>query len=205
MGRRRWIVGAAVSALVVNMTSAGAAERTQVAELPPPTLSSTDLHVGDVVTITGTGCIDPDTGSGEGLVATAHRTVQGRGPTPVNLQNLPVLPDGSYAGTWTITQPLPPGPSDVEVWCTDPESGGDGDIGTARTTATGTPPALPGLTGEAGAVVPITYPCSGDGAGVSVRIRTLFTQMPYLEPIDGHLGTVGETMHIELPADLAPG
>ena len=116
-----------------------------------------------------------------------------------------MLPDGSYAGTWTITQPLPPGPSDVEVWCTDPESGGDGDIGTARTTATGTPPALPGLTGEAGAVVPITYPCSGDGAGVSVRIRTLFTQMPYLEPIDGHLGTVGETMHIELPADLAPG
>jgi hypothetical protein len=186
VGGRRWI---------------GAAQ----AVLPPPTLSSTDLHVGDVVTVSGTGCLDPETGSGEGLTATVFRWRMGHGEVPTNPADLPVAADGSYAGEWTIDQDLPNGGGRAAVRCV----GGSLDEFALRSedlAVTGTAPSLPDIVGAPGAVVPMAYPCpNDDGTWFGVSILTDLSREVTIEFLEDSDGSAGPTLHGRIPADLAPG
>ena len=92
--------------------------------LPPklatPTLSSTTFHLGDRIEVTGTGCVDPKTGSGTGLRVTSFRYWQSpdRGSNPkADSRDYEVQPDGSYSGTFTVGSQLYDGHDDLVVAC----------------------------------------------------------------------------------------
>lgn len=102
-----------------------AAPARAVQGLPPITVSATDLRVGTELTVSGTGCLDAESGSGEGrrvIVSYAPRgnpddyltysVYRGSGPP-----FLDVKPDGTWGFTTTIQQPLPPMPSDLVARC----------------------------------------------------------------------------------------
>ena len=194
-----------VAAGVLAVAPAGHARPAEMT-VPPPTLSSTDLHVGDVVTVSGTGCIDPETQSGEGLDAMVFRWRQGRGDVPTNEVHLPVAADGSYGGAWTIDQDLPSGTGRVAVMC----SGGSilpYDLTSESLIVRSTAPSIPDIVGAAGEVVAIPYACPESGYGFQIDIEAevdgVATEIEYEE--GGFIGSVGQVMHGRIPAVLAPG
>ncbi|HEX2577407.1 MAG TPA: hypothetical protein VHK88_13715, partial [Aquihabitans sp.] len=120
-----------------------------ITELPPVQLSSTTFREGDVITMSGTGCIDPDTGTGDGLVVVLRRPVDmGRGGTAPRLPTITaqVATDGTFSGSGTIAQPLmPDGVQQALVTCEHPNpSGAEGRaISSRMVEVTIVAPALP--------------------------------------------------------------
>ena len=201
---RRWIAAAAACAVLVVAPPGNA--RPNQAMLPTPTLSSTDLHVGDVIAVSGVGCLDPKTASGDGLTVTVALVIDARGPVTLNTLDIPVSADGAYAADWAIRQPLPDRSTSsvfVDVACYR----GDGTM-IARTAVDATANAvrLADLAGSAGSIVTMPYPCLADGefvvAGIDVTAGAGYSTMqPRADDRLAH----GQVLHLQLPADLAVG
>ena len=197
----RWVgLVAILAAALMGPTATDA--RSSEATLPPPTLSSTDLHVGDVVNVSGTGCVRPETGSGEGLTAAVYREWNGRSTYRTNVADFPVAADGTYSGQWKIDQVLPNGQLLAFVSCQSGvfQGGSYTEIALTSVGVTGTSPQLPDLMVGPGATVPFPYPCPGDGYGVNIDL----VDGPGLDP-DPFIGAVGQTMHVAIPDDLPVG
>lgn len=200
---RRWCGGAAVAAAAVLVVAPAGQARPTEMTLPQPTLSSTDLHLGDVVTVSGTGCLDPETQSGDGLDAMVFRWRQGRTEEPTNEVHLPVAADGSYSGGWTIDQDLQNGTGRVAVMCT----GGSllpYDLYSEELIVTTTAPSIPDIVGAAGEVVGIPYACPEDGYGFDITLEAgAFGIASVIEFPE--VGSVGRIMQGRIPEQLAPG
>ena len=197
-----------LAALPYAPTAGAGTTASTVGELPTVTFDKTMWRVGERVRVSGTGCVDPDTGSGAGLVVTVNRSISfGRGGYgPLKVIDATVNADGSFTGTGTIEQPMTPeGIQDVTIECD--KSGGTALLmGVAKVTVIA--PSLPDLTVEAGRSFKYVMPCSISGGeygyfGFSVDAEHGFGlpgRFPYaLSPKQGDLVT------IEVPADTPIG
>lgn len=151
------VIALAVGAWVV--LPASTAPAALATELPPVELSSTTFHEGDVITMSGTGCIDPRTATGDGLVGVLRRPVDmGRGGTSPRLPTITaeVAADGTYAGSGTIAPPLvPDGVQSVVVTCEHPNPTGAEGMAIASRTIEVTIVAASGATPQPPVPVPV--------------------------------------------------
>jgi hypothetical protein len=196
----------------------GVAPAQSASELPPVELSSTTFREGDVITMSGTGCSDPDTGSGEGLVVVMRRPVdQGRGGTSAVLSTVeaPVAADGTFSGSGTIEQPLfPDGVQEAVVTCERPHPDeGRGDVFSGRfVEVTIVAPALPDLQVQAGTSFDLVLPCTIDGGEygrftIALEVpgqEDIYLVVPGSFPYETS-PQEGDTVSIEVPAGAPAG
>ena len=210
----------AVLGLVGSSALAGAAPAAQApGELPPVTISSATLHEGDTITIAGTGCVDPDTGSGSGLeVALVRPADFGRGGTQVRLPTVtvPVEDDGSFAGSGVVEQPLfPVGAQTGLLNCQErsSEANGSPPVFLSRPVDLQiVAPSLPSLTVQAGSTIDYTLPCTI--AGGEYGFFSFSLSAPGLADVGFAVnGTFppetspqqGDQVTLAVPADAQPG
>lgn len=218
--RARTISATAVVALTAALAAqpvSGALPGAPPPQLSPITLSSTTFNDGDVITMSETGCVDPDTGSGEGLVVVLRRrTDAGRGGYPYQpTVTAPVRPDGSFTGSDTVTQPLSlPGIQRVPVTCEQPASQPgppDGKVFASRTVDIEVvAPPLPDLTIHAGYSFNYVLPCDvPDSTYGSFTISANPSDQPdFALSVQGTATNPprqGETVTLSVPADAPAG
>ncbi len=209
---------AAATMLVLSAT--GWAWTAAAAPAPPAefaaSLSSTTFHDGDVITLSGSGCIDPKTGTGDGLDVVASRLIDmGRSQGYLETIRVHVEADGTFSGTGTIAQPLlPVGTHAVDISCERPVTTGPGTrIASDGADVTFVAPALPDLTVQAGASFDFVMPCTirggtygGFGVGFTVPGRPTPTgfglrgKYPYDQSAQK-----GDHVTLTVPADIPPG
>jgi hypothetical protein len=115
----RWVVSAIV---VMGLggwpvpVTAGARAPTHTA-----TIDDTTWEVGQTITLTGTGCLDPDTGTVDDLaVYLVQYGFQTRTGSPVRpIVRATLAADGSFEGSGVLPQVVFDAPGDVEVQCFD--------------------------------------------------------------------------------------
>lgn len=202
--------------LTGGITAAEAVPRAQgVEELPPVTISSTTLRAGETVTISGTGCVDPDTGSGEGLeVALLVPVDMGRGGvSPIRpVVRAPAEADGTFEGSGVMEQPLFPNGAQTGIFsCQEQSEDGFPPVVAQREVElTIEAPSLPDLTVAAGSTFDYTLPCTitgGDYGRFSIvpdgqEEFAFFASgsFPYeTSPQEG------DTVSLEVSPDLVPG
>lgn len=211
-GRRKRAARAARFALglaLVGWFGSIAAPAARAADtLPPVSLSSTTFHVGDTITLSGTGCVDPTTGSGTGADVSLLRpsAPNGRGNVFIVDVRADVAADGSFSGSGTVVQPVDfDGPQVARVVCLTP-----GGTLTRDVPIEVVAPRLPDLTVTAGSTIDFQLTCTTGrqgrlqfdiGPGQSSGPRYFSTTDP---PGPG-LNQQGDIVHIAVPADLAPG
>lgn len=211
--------GLAVGAPAVSPPAGAVGQRAAAVRRTPPLptaqLSSTDLHVGDEVTLTGSGCVDPDTGSGAGLYVYAYQIDPDHriGTFLGSFQpTVAVADDGWFSLTATIGQPLATGHQQVVAACITAEQaqrvneehlgGGPSLVPFAPIDVTTTAPPMQGLQ-VADGVATFNDPCTdtvvtNDREGVIFAADGTPRVLPYL---DG----AGSRIRYEIPSDLAPG
>lgn len=196
----------AVLGLIGTSGTSGA----QVADtLPPVTLSTTTFHLGDTVTFSGTGCVDPDTGSSTGATAALVRpsAPNGRGAVVVVVARADVAADGSFSGSGTVGQPFDlDGPQMATVVC---------NVAKGPTLYRSVPvevvaPTLPDLTVVAGTTFSYVLPCTTGGGSGSFQFAIASPGSgPPTFAATNNVGPdtneVGDIVQVPVPTDLAPG
>lgn len=195
---------------VAGLVGTGGPSGAQVADtLPPVTLSSTTFHLGDTVTFSGTGCVDPDTGSGAGATAALVRpsAPNGRGAVVVIVARADVAADGSFSGSGTVGQPFDlDGPQVATVVC---------NVANGPTLYRSVPvevvaPTLPDLAVVAGTTFSYVLPCTtGGGSGLfQFAIASPGSGPPNFAATNNvgpGTNEVGDIVEVPVPADLVPG
>jgi len=192
---------------------------TRLPDLPPVTLSTTSFHDGDSVTMSGRGCVDPDTTTGAGLVVVLRRVADfGRGGTYAwnPTVEAKVDADGTFRGTGTIDQPMfPDGLSTAGISCERPNpdpSRSPTVLSTRQVQVVIVAPPLADLSVGAGTTFDYVLPCTIEGAAYG----SFYFQLTAPGKADvgfGVQGTYpqstsprkGEHVKITVPVDAAPG
>jgi hypothetical protein len=225
--RRPWGKGVVAAVVVVMLGGLGLAPRSHArpsaapAELPPVTLSTTTFRDGEAVTMSGTGCIDPSTGTGAGLAVVLRRPVDGGrgGFGQVVTIQAEVAADGTYSGTGTVQQPLDRYGSVTATITCEPPPGHrlappvGSAIASRATTIDVVPPSLPDLTIRAGSQVDLVLPCD-----VPTSSYGAFSISWHQGPADDIVGLsvqgapppavspkAGETVTLDVPSTATPG
>lgn len=205
--------------LAGGVSAASAAPSAQgVDELPPVTISSTTLRAGETVSISGTGCVDPDIDSGEGLVVHLIRPGDfGRGGTALlsPMLTVDVQADGTFEGSTVVEQPLfPDGPQTGLLDC---RAAGDYDatepaIKSRPIDLVIEAPSLPDLTVAAGSTIDYELPCSipDGGYGAFTIAATADGQQDFFLSVRGAAPPAaaaqkGEQVQLEVPSEASPG
>ena len=132
-------------------------------------LSSTTLHEGDTITISGTGCVDPADGGDVLEVVLLLPIDMGRGGTAAIRPTIhaEAEPDGTFEGSGVIGQPMFPDGAQTGIFsCQVKSDDGYPPVFAQREVAlTIVPPSLPDLTVQAGTSFEYTLPCSIEGGG----------------------------------------
>jgi hypothetical protein len=205
-------VATAVAGVAIVLCGTGGAQA-QVAShtLPPVTLSSSTFHLGDTITVSGTGCLDSASGSGAGgQVRLIRRTTGGRGGSGSTV-DVTITPntDGSFSGSGTVSQPLDViGPQNAGVVCSFPNAPDLFREVPIEVVA----PTLPALTVQAGATTHYTLPCTiegGDYGRLSIDLGGGAGDGPYLS-VSSRYGQdasfeQGKVVPLDVPATIPPG
>lgn len=197
---RRWSLGAAAALLLVLGTGPAGSARASATELPAPTLSSEEVELGDTITISGTGCTDPDTSTAEGVEMWVVQFNEDGRPSATNPQAIPVAADGSYTGPFTIGQPIPSGTLRLLLRCV---SASGADIASTAVAIRSTAPSLPDLVVVPGTTATMLAPCS-TGAGYGISLRGAPPAVEWLEATDGPT-VAGQPTKVDVPAALPTG
>lgn len=218
--RTRWrsVAAAALTLTVMGgITAADATPRAQGStELPPVTISSTTLRAGETISISGTGCIDPDSGTGEGLEVVLYVPIDaGRGGTGYRpTVRAAANADGTFDGAGIVDQPFFPTGTQTGYFVCH-EEGGDAtspDFANREVQLTMEAPSLPDLTVAAGSTVGYELPCSIEGGeygqfaifGVAEGLTDISLVVPGSYPYDTS-PQEGDQVQLQIPADASPG
>lgn len=182
------------------------------------TASTTDLAIGTEVTVSGTGCVDPATGSGVNLSVgvaisppgSPDSILFGLGgpPSPDSLAAVAV--DGSWSISTTIAQPLPSGPQTFVGHCLGDAQGGRQEVFRYDPLAiTTSPPPVTGFRQD-GAQVTIDNPCKDQTAAppftpeIAAYLYVGSNAVAQLDPVTSiETGTLLVTFR--LPDPVVPG
>ncbi len=205
-------VAVAWAGVAIGLGGTGTVEAQAAADtLPPVTLSSTTFRLGDTITLSGTGCLDPDSGSGAGGQVRLFRPSTGGRSSDPGTVDVTITPnvDGTFSGSGTVSQPLDrPGPQTAQVVCSFPSG-----RGLVREVAIEVvTPTIPPITVQAGTTANYTLPCTieggdygrlgidlGSGAddGPSLVVWSLFGQESSFER--------GDVVPLKVPDTIRPG
>ncbi len=227
-GNRHWLRAAVALGIVILATGLGAVPGSmarssgQPPELPPVSLSTIVFREGETVTMSGSGCVDPTSGLGDGLVVVLRRPIDpGRGGfgRVVTIQ-AEVRSDGTFSGAGTVSQPLyPVGSMDVTISCepppSDPHAWPQGEPIASRTMrVTVEASSLSDLTVTAGSTANVTLPCDVPpnsygffGLGwpdEAVAGGMVGLSVPGAYP-PGHSPQTGDVVAVEVPENATPG
>lgn len=216
--RRALAVAVAGLTLVGGSIAASAAPNAQaITELPPVTISSTVVRADETISISGTGCLDPATGSGDGLEVVLLLPVDsGRGGVaPIRpTVHVAANADGSFNGSGVVEQPFFPSGAQTGIFsCQEKSEEGYPPVFAQREVQlTIEVPSLPNLTVAAGSTIAYELPCSilggeygrfilratADGrADIDLSVLGSF---PYeTSPQEG------QQVQLQIPADARPG
>lgn len=221
IARNRTVGGLAGVLLAGGLTLSASASPTltRISELPPVRLSTTTFHDGDSVTMSGTGCVDPHTRSGTGLIVVLRRVADfgrgGRGPGAPTVEAR-VNADGTFSGTGTVGQPMyPDGPSTAVVVCERPSrrpSRPPTVLSQRNVQTEVVAPPLPDLVVAVGSTFDYVLPCTIEGAaygGFGFHLTApgrpdAFMGVPGAYP-QSTSPRKGQHVRITAPAGAAPG
>lgn len=226
--RHRWVKGGVALLAAALMTGLGGVQETvarpgaQPPDLSSVALSTTVFRERDTVTMSGTGCIDAETGSGTGLVAVLRRPIDGGrgGVGQIAMIQADVAVDGSFSGRGTVQQPLfPVGPQTATITCEpppgDPLAPPAGPAVASRTmsievVASLLPPLRLTVGSQAQVELPCDVPQSSYGAftiswpDAGQASGTLALSVPGADPPAAPPST-GDTVTFDVPGDATPG
>ena len=203
--------------IVGGITAAGASPNApEITELPPVTISTTTLRVGETVSISGTGCVDPESGTGDGLEVVLYvPRDEGRGGGGVRpAVRADADTDGSFAGSGVIEQPsFPDGAQTGFFICQEKSQDGFSSIVAQREVQLIVEaPSLPDLVVTAGATADYVLPCSIVGgeygffsiAGSAAGLDDVYLNVGGSFPEDSS-PQEGDQVQLKVPADATPG
>jgi hypothetical protein len=175
-------------------------------------VTPTVIHVGDVVHISGSGCMPVALEIDE--LQAGLPSDQGRGGVQAigdNSVSMTPFPNGSFAGTITVRQPLQDGPQLLTAVCGS--AGSPRSAGEVAVPVVGVSPTLTNLVGRAGDGLGMRLPCDvSDGVDGTILVLSLDvpgTDEPYAlryqptPPIESE--PAGQWVPVQVPASAPLG
>lgn len=200
----------------LSIVGASAPDAQGAPELPPVTISSTTVRADETLTFSGSGCVDPETSTGDGLEVVLYIPADaGRGGTTYRpTVRAAANTDGTFEGSGVVDQPFfPDGVQTGFFSCQDVSEDPFPPVAAQRPVELVIEaPSLPDLTVLAGSTVDYELPCSIGGgeygaftiSGSAVGAESIYLTVPGSFPYETS-PQQGDQVELEVPADAVPG